>query len=79
MESKRARVAAVGRGKKREERRRASRSPLLSPLLSSPLDKRHSPLFASARTAGPNVASTAPFQVAAASEARVGGSRGSGS
>ena len=57
-------------------------SPSLSlSLLSSPLfnNTPQSPLFANARTAGPSVASTAPFQVAAASEASVGGSKGSGS
>lgn len=39
----------------------------------------HKPLFANALTAGPNVASMAPFQVAMASEASVGGRRGSSS
>lgn len=54
-------------------------SPLAPPSSLLSPNASQSPLFASARTAGPSIASTAPFQVAATSEASVGGSKGSGS
>ena len=80
-----ARKAGGTRGEREEKREEEGGESLevslfLAPFLLLPLpNPSQRPLFASALTAGPKVASTAPFQVAAASEASVGGRRGSGS